>query len=173
MQVRTAVVDDAPAIAEVHVAAWRQAYVDIIPASYLDGMDVGKRTEQWAAAIRGDGDDAKELTVLVVEVDGVVCGFADVGEYRDARAPEHGELWALYVHPSHWRGGAGGALMEAALTQLRTDGRSRAYLWVLTENDAARAFYERWGWYYDADTPSKWFDVEGTRVNEVAYRINL
>ncbi len=173
--VRLAIVDDAPSIAAAHVAGWRAAYPSIIPATYLDGLDVATRTEQWAAILRGEVpvEGVGSPTDYVVEVDGEVVGFADVGEFRDAPAAGVGELWAMYVHPDHWRTGAGSALMGRTLEHFASTECNTGYLWVLTENAMARNFYEKWGWQLDPKIEPKSFEIDGITVDEVAYRIDV
>lgn len=53
--------------------------------------------------------------------------------------------WALYIDPDHWRQGAGGALLTAALQELDRRRFRDVILWVLPENRAALAFYARFG----------------------------
>lgn len=55
------------------------------------------------------------------------------------------EIGALYVAPDHWREGTGRALLMAALGELSEGGLRDVILWVLPENRAAPAFYERFG----------------------------
>jgi GNAT superfamily N-acetyltransferase len=66
---------------------------------------------------------------------------------RDDDAQKNGvaEIGAIYVEPSVWRTGAGRALMEVALSDLRADGWRQVTLWVLAENQPARDFYSRFG----------------------------
>lgn len=173
--VRLAVVDDAAAIARAHVDAWRVAYDGIVASSYLDDLDVAERTDLWASILRGEVDvpGVERPTDYVVEVEGEVVGFADVGEYRDDNRPEHGELWAMYVHPDHWGSGSGAALMAATLAQFRHDGREVGRLWVLEDNVRARSFYESFGWRVDLTAGSKTIDLGGDQIVEVCYRSDL
>jgi hypothetical protein len=46
-QVRKAKVEDAFAIASVHVRSWQVAYRGQMPDEFLDGLDVEKRTSMW------------------------------------------------------------------------------------------------------------------------------
>ena len=56
--IRVAGVADAAAIAAVHVGAWRETYVGIVPVQVLAGLSVDRRTEtpmvNAAAAILSD-----------------------------------------------------------------------------------------------------------------------
>ena len=74
---------------------------------------------------------------FVADHDGVVVGFATVEGER---------LEALYVLPGAQGGGAGAALLAAAV---EAGARS---LWVYAGNDGARRFYERHGWVAEPET---------------------
>jgi ribosomal protein S18 acetylase RimI-like enzyme len=60
-------------------------------------------------------------------------------------------LYALFVHPDHWGSGAGRALTDAAIADLRTHGCTEVWLWVLEANARGRRFYSRYGFTETAD----------------------
>ncbi|GAA4247772.1 hypothetical protein [Dactylosporangium darangshiense] len=45
IEIRPATVEDAGAVAAVHVGSWRAAYRGIVPQEHLDGLDVARGTE--------------------------------------------------------------------------------------------------------------------------------
>lgn len=149
--VRRATPEDAAAIARAHVHGWRVGYRGLLPDAVLDGLSVAERTVTWRERLaRPTPTDA---TTCVAVVDHVVLGFSCFAGTRDTDAPPGtGELWALYVHPDHWRRGAGRALDAAAVEDLARTGATRATLWVLSSNARARAFYESQGWRADGAT---------------------
>jgi ribosomal protein S18 acetylase RimI-like enzyme len=135
---------DSSAIAETHVFAWQHAYAGIMPSGYLNSLAVSSSEARWAQLLRSD-----EVHVLVVERTGIVCGFSRYGASRDSDAhSDTGEIYAINIHPNHWREGLGSALLSASLTDLEDIGFCRATLWVLESNDGARRFYEARGWRY-------------------------
>ena len=86
--------------------------------------------------------------ILVAERDGGdLAGFCSVATpSRDEDATERtAEIGALYVDPSQWRQGAGGEMLKTALEELSTRRYRDVILWVLPENHAALAFYDRFG----------------------------
>lgn len=163
VNVREAVVDDAPAIALVHVDGWRAAYSGILPEAFLAELSVEARANAWRGFI---GQPREGARFFVAEAPDVV-GFASVGPSRDEQGV--GEVYAIYASPTHWSAGIGRALMEQAVTALH--GFEAATLWVLAENVRARRFYERAGWH--ADGGAKDVDIGGRVVTEVRYRIAL
>jgi GNAT superfamily N-acetyltransferase len=146
--VRPARVEDAAAVANVHIASWRHAYVGLVPQSLLDGLSVTEGTERWSERI--EGADPSRRRILVSVVDDAVRGFAAVGQSRDEDAPETtGELSAIYLHPLVIGRGVGHLLHERAIDQMRDLGKTDGRLWVLSTNVATRRFYERHGWIHD------------------------
>ena len=168
--VRRAEPQDAPAVARVHVASWRQAYRGLLPQEYLDSLSIEARTTTWAKAFSRSPDQAS--TTLVGELDGQIVGFACVGPSRDDDTDSAtGELWGLYLDPAHWGVGLGHTLHTEALDVARASGAAAATLWVLTTNQRARHFYERHGWSADDAEKTVWRgDV---RLDETRYRIPL
>ncbi len=128
--VRRAGVADAEAIARVHVASWDAAYADLIPEPSRRQFDVPRRAIQWQRLLDGGA------RVWVAMEDEVVVGFVEV------RGPE---IPVLYLHPGWWRLSLGRTLLVTALRAIRTAGHERAWLWVLQDNEPAKAFYTRLG----------------------------
>ncbi len=147
-QVRRAAFEDAAAIAQIHVRTWQVAYRGLLPDELLEGLDVQQRTSMWRKIL---GATASSTAVFVAERGAEVAGFCAIAESsRDQDADGLvGEVGAIYVEPRLWRRGVGQALMDAALRQLRDQGRTQVTLWVLPENESARGFYARSGFEPD------------------------
>ncbi|MEV0895207.1 GNAT family N-acetyltransferase [Actinoplanes sp. NPDC049802] len=168
MIVRSATMDDAGALAVVHVRTWQEAYRGKVPQEYLDQLDPSQRREGWLRWLQSDHAPAVTL-VLEHEVDGVV-GFVNVSPSRDPDTDPQlvGEIKAIYLLPEYWGHGAGRLLMEAGLHRLEKAGYSEVVLWVLDTNDRARRFYEAGGWRVDGS--SKTDESRGFPLAEVRYR---
>ncbi len=137
MIVGPAHIRDAAGIAAVHVAAWRSAYANLLPADYLAGMSLVRHTAMHHAAIaRGRG-------VLVARAGDEIVGFCTVGQPRTPGLAD-GEVETLYVLDD-WRDhGLGRRLLQSGAALLEARGCGSAYLWVLQDNPS-RWFYERLG----------------------------
>lgn len=169
MRIRVASPEDAPAIALVHVAAWRVAYRGLLPQEHLDQLDEGRRAEVWAHLISSADERSR---THVAELEGVgIIGFANAAPSRDADTSLVGEIPAIYVHPDRWGSGAGRALMESARVWLVGAGFRTATLWVLADNVRAREFYEADGWRPDGTV--KHDESRGFPVVEVRYDRSL
>lgn len=143
--IRKAADADVPGIAAIHVHSWQAAYRGILPDELLDSLSVPEREGVWRALLNGDED--RWLTLVAERESGDLAGFCSVATpSRDADADAlTAEVGALYVDPDHWRQGAGGALLAAALEELDRRHFRDVILWVLPENRAALAFYARFG----------------------------
>jgi GNAT superfamily N-acetyltransferase len=161
-RVRHARLDDAAAIAEVHVRTWQAAYQHVFGAERLAGVTVEQRLPMWRQILQN-----VEQTALVAEDDdGRIVGWCTVGPSRDEDAD--GELWGIYVLSDAWGNGAGTALLAAGVDALRDSGCREVILWVLEDNPRARRFYEREGWLLD--DARKEDEFLGVGVAEVRYR---
>jgi GNAT superfamily N-acetyltransferase len=164
--VRRASLSDAAGIATVHVAAWKVAYVDLVPQWFLDGLSVQARTASWRDILALERWPREGC--LVLEAAEGVVGFASFGADRDgARDGRTGEIMAVYLAPDRWDRGAGRRLMASALDCLRAGGYDQAVLWVLDTNDRARRFYQAGGW--EPDGTEKIDDRRGFSLRELRY----
>lgn len=146
--VRRGGLEDAGAIARVHVRTWQVAYRGLVPDDILDGLSVEQREATWRKML--SDTDSSPIT-FIAEREGHVVGFcALAAPSRDEDAYEGtAEVGAIYVDPSTWRAGVGRALMDAALNELREGNWSDVTLWVFAENTCARAFYAGYGFQPD------------------------
>jgi ribosomal protein S18 acetylase RimI-like enzyme len=165
---------DEPAVAELHVRSWQEAYAELMPAEFLAGLDPGERAGRYRFGATDTGGPTTVLAIAGEEgaegdpsltncgevrsgspsapsAEGLL-GFVTFGESRDEDARGLGEIYALYVDPSRHRGGVGRRLMEEARRRLAEDGFGEAILWVLQGNERAAGFYEREGWRRDGAT---------------------
>jgi len=160
---------DIEAIATIHVRAWQDAYRGQLSDDYLEGLDIAERIPQTRSMIEGS---PPEFRVWVSQDDEDIVGFAVTGPSQDADAdPKTGEVYAIYLDPSRVGTGAGRALFEHAVADLRARGYSTATLWVLESNERARRFYEAAGWATDGASTSERVDCEMRPT--VRYRVGL
>jgi GNAT superfamily N-acetyltransferase len=84
--------------AYARVASWRAAFTGLVPQEFLDAMDPASIAASWADSIA-----AGRSRLYVAAVNDRIVGYAGVGPERDPSSPPNtGELYALFVHPSHW-----------------------------------------------------------------------
>ena len=159
IDVRTAVPPDAPALAAVHEASWREAYSGILPPRALMGFIHRRGTGWWVRTVKHAG-------VLVLEVGGRVVGYATYGRNRTGALPQGGEVYELYLMPEYQGLGFGRRLFAAALDRLRTMGAKGTIVWSIEQNDRAMAFYRGCGGRDVAEGTERF---DGTVLNKVAF----
>jgi GNAT superfamily N-acetyltransferase len=169
VRIRPATLDDAEAIAAVHVRGWQWGYRGLLPDAYLAALSVDRRVEQWRSWLL---DPGRTVTWVAEGEDARSVGFVATGPSRDPGADdETGEVYAIYVEEHGAGTGLGGALLQHAVQTLRDAGFARATLWVLDDNARARRFYEGAGWTPDGTTHSE--PLEDFLMNETRYAIDL
>jgi GNAT superfamily N-acetyltransferase len=143
-EIRKATIQDASAIAFVHVRSWQVAYRGQMADEFLDGLDVETRANLW----RELAQDPDKIILVAEDEEGDIVGFSALSPSRDADAnPNTAEVTAIYVHPEQWKKGVGRALLSASLDQVRKRGFDHVTLWVLEGNQRARSFYEN-VWFF-------------------------
>lgn len=162
ISVRSATITDIDDIRRIAHETWHATYDGLIPErdirAFLQSNYNPAQLERTVSAM-GDG-------LLLADLDGMPVGYAMISRDRDGNA----QLWTIYVLPSEQRRGAGTALWEAALEHARNLGLPRIVLWVLEENQPARAFYERQGAVL---TDQRDIAVGDSTISELRYEMAL
>jgi ribosomal protein S18 acetylase RimI-like enzyme len=167
--VRRAIPEDAAAIADAHIRAWRTAYRGLVPDAILDGLSIQRRTVFWHDEIVriSTGDPHR---TWVVEGEGRVVGFAHTGPGNDEAAPPPagaGEVFSIYLAPEARGKGHGRELFGTATRDLAERGFDPIVVWVFEANPAARRFYEAAGCRPDGTRHD--VDFDGVLVPEMRY----
>lgn len=165
IDIRRATPQDAASLAAVEVTSWRTAYRGLMPDAFLDRLSEAEKTTAWQQNLLKHGVSGLKRVLVAVSNAGVV-GFVRVGPIGDVG--EIGLVYLLYVLPEYWGRGVGTALMRAAMDDLRDLGMCAAELWVLRENQRARAFYEGLGWCRDGRTTTE--EYGGVELEALCYR---
>jgi ribosomal protein S18 acetylase RimI-like enzyme len=149
VRIRPATVADVDALVEIHRQARDTYYRGVVPDEELD--DPAEHAEMRAAYESRIPEPGR--TVMCAEQDGAVVGFAALGPpfepVVDADPQTVGQLFGLYVRPSHWDRRIGSRLHEESIRVWRGSGIATARLEVWDRNERARAFYVRRGWQPD------------------------
>jgi GNAT superfamily N-acetyltransferase len=140
--VRLARVDDARAIAEVHVASWRTTYKGIFPDALLDSLSADKREQSWREML--SVPEPNSVTLVACNVDGSIVGFLSGGAERTGRLGYESELYAIYLLQHAQRQRLGTVLVQYFVRELRARGFASMAVWVLAANPF-REFYEALG----------------------------
>lgn len=140
--IRKATLEDAHAMAIVHVASWQQTYRGQIHPDFINERTIEKSENMFLSM--------KCENTIVIETMGQIIGFCGYGYCRDADVtPDTGEIWGMYMLSSYHGRGWGKLLMNVALMELRLLGYKKASLWVLSTNQRAIDFYRAQGFMED------------------------
>ncbi|MEV0245893.1 GNAT family N-acetyltransferase [Nocardia sp. NPDC050712] len=138
-QIRPLTPEFARALAECHIACWREAYPGLVPAHVLDAFQVEPLARRWTR------DAERNPGCVFVAVDGgTVTGFAAAKPNHAADAIAEVELNAIYVRSAWYGTGLADELLRVALDPARS-----CQLWVFEANPRAQAFYRRHGFALD------------------------
>jgi ribosomal protein S18 acetylase RimI-like enzyme len=160
--IRRATVNDATAVAAVHVASWRGAYAGIVPDSYLASLDETDRADAWRVNLADD-----RAATWVAISGGRTLGFATLGPARDEDAePADLELYAIYLDPEAWGLGVARDLIRTVLDTVPHG--VAVSLWVIADNERAQHFYRRHG--FQPDGVDRREDIGGADITERRYR---
>lgn len=146
VHVRLAESADAHGIAEVHIRSWRETYSGLIPDRLMDSAALEARRRMWTSIL---ALDPAAGVVAVAIRDGEVVGFAFAGPATHPDATKglmparEWHLYSIYLLSDLHGTGLGRALLEMVVED------RPAQLWVVKENERARAFYERRGFQLD------------------------
>ena len=150
--------DEFAPIREIYERSWKYAYRDIIPMDYMNSVP----KERWGGNITRNG-----RTEIGAFEGGKIVGTASFGASRWEKFRDYGEIVTIYLLPEHIGRGAGSALMERCISELKEQGYRKVLLWVLEENARARRFYEKHGFVLTEEYMDD--NIGGRDVREVMY----
>jgi ribosomal protein S18 acetylase RimI-like enzyme len=166
-EVRSATESDAEDVAAVHATSSHAAYRDLMAGAHQE-LPIERRRAFWRDAIAYG-----EPLVHMAVADRSVVGFVGFDRSRDPKSkPTTGEIWALYVLPSHWGKGVGVALWDAAREGLLEEGCTEVTVWVPLRNDRALRFFELAGFKREIET-AKTAMLGGVKLEEIRLKRGL
>ena len=163
MEIRAAVLADAPAMGRLMVVTWLSAHRGQMPDEAWQ-----KRVEEWTPHVSARGwarllseveaGDRPRTVLLVVEHDDELEALALGGPADEDARDVTAQLDALYVLPGRQGRGIGRLLLRRMAEELAGRGFARLHVGVLSANLPARAFYEAMG---GEEIGQRTFDEEG------------
>lgn len=141
MNIREAKLEDAAAIACVHVDSSQTTYRDLLPNDYSNKFSYEKRVNNWENSLGVSTKAQTNYFIYVAENSvGEIVGFIDGGLVRDDSTYQ-GEIYALYILEAYQRKGIGRSLIKAIALRLSQSGLTSIMVWVLAGNPAVH-FYQ-------------------------------
>jgi len=159
--VREARPGEAPLLAAVAAASFREAFGNDTPAADMD-LYLAKAFDE--AGMKADIDDPAIHVFLLIDGGGGAAGYAKMtgaASPVDAGPGPALSLERIYLRSAHLGKGGGDLLMRHCLDFARERGCRTVWLGVWQENHRAIAFYKRWG-----------FEVYGTKKFVLGNQVN-
>ena len=128
VELRQAVPDDAPGIADVWHAAWGDGHHGLVPPA----LEAVRTRESF-----GPRAASRVPRTTVAVADGGVVGFVTVHD---------DEVEQVFVSAAHRGSGLAAHLLSDGEARVAAAGHAEAWLAVVAGNGRARRFYERQGW---------------------------
>lgn len=137
---RKAKIEDALAVAKVHVESWQKSFAGIVPQTFLDNLTVEKREQAFRQRFE---DRNYKMFVAETAKDGIV-GFADFGAARESDFGFEAELYAIYLLREFQGKGIGENLFKLCQQEMIADRINSMYLMAL-DVSPYKSFYEKMG----------------------------
>lgn len=137
--------NDIQHVAPIHFASRIESERGIIRDEDLTRDSIETIISQWDTWM----SDPEFFAQAALNDQGEIMGFIAYGRVKTRPAQDRGvvpkygaEIYALYVHPDHWRKGIATLLFDAACAHLSEMKLNSLLLWVLKKNKRAITFYE-------------------------------
>lgn len=147
--VRLALPNEAKAIAEVQVAAWRHSFRGLLPNELLDQLEPDHFVEQWQQSLLSPGEARNRVLVALAGRHLVGLAALTPSDDPDADPGKDALVAEFCIHPDATRLGHGSRLLHAIVDTVRADRFTRVTYWVNAQDDATRAFFTEAGWAPD------------------------
>ncbi len=139
--IREARLEDAAAIAYVHICSWREIYTGLVSTNYLMNLSYKEQTKTWTNVL----NTVNSITYVAVNERKQVIGFASSGVKGDGVTNDQiGEIYGVHLLKSHIQCGIGQQLVYAIIDHFLEMNVNIMTTWVLVD-DYARGFYESIG----------------------------
>lgn len=139
--IRSALPDDANAMALVHMSSWATVYAKFMDERIIRAFSAGESAERFRGFLQ---DDSCRSFVAITPIDGKIVGIATGGPVRRVPSVCDAELYRLHVLPDFQGRRIGIRLMLRVASSLKEAGSSRMLVRVFSANPA-RSFYEHKG----------------------------
>lgn len=169
-KIRKANLNDAEAIAKVHVQSWQETYRGHLADDLLDRLSVESRTIMWTDAMHTAQNNPNQHTQLhVAEINDEIVAFASAGllrnEEQDLDESIEAELYAIYCLNKYQGLGIGKALLKPIVNEFVDVGFKKMLVWVLASN-SSKHFYMHLGGSF---CKSKEIEIGQNLYDEQAY----
>jgi ribosomal protein S18 acetylase RimI-like enzyme len=148
LTLRRAHAADIPAIARLHIQAWRETYDGWMPAEVLANLDPTDWEARWLTQMSVAATDPAQAVFLALDASGEPAGFGACRRQTSQKLLPlgyDGEIVSLYLLRRIQGQGVGRRLVSELASHLIAHGCRACGFWVFRDSARAREFYERLG----------------------------
>ena len=147
--IRRATLDDAEAIARIHLISWRQSIAVILTSEQvgLKNLDQDHQHKLWERRLDVEENQSR-YTVVAENEAGEVIGYATGRDNHTAIRDYDAELHQIYILPDSQGHGIGKQLVQALTRELYKAGYQSLIVWVIPDNPAVRFYRDGLGGQY-------------------------
>ena len=132
---------DCADVAHVVTVAWNETYKGIVPDDFLEGLYLNEEQRAINSYNKFDENDNHQY---VLEVDGKVIGFINVGSTDEKEYDDCGEVHAIYIINGYKGNGYGKKLINIGIEELKKMGYNKMIIGCLVGNPS-NEFYKHIG----------------------------
>ena len=132
---------DCADVAHVVTVAWNETYKGIVPDDFLERLYLNEEQRAINSYNKFDENDNHQY---VLEVDGKVIGFVNVGSTDEKEYDNCGELHAIYIINGYKGNGYGKKLINIGIEELKKMGYNKMIIGCL-EGNPSNEFYKHIG----------------------------
>lgn len=156
--IRKANPEDYADIANIHFKSWHAAYLDLLPASYInDKNNLCNKTKMWQELI----NHPDVIIWIAYDANHKSLGF--IGYFTKNNSYE---ITTLYVLSEYHGRGIGTELMKRSLQAILSFNiNANFYLWVLEDNAPAIHFYKKFGFVCNGEKSEE--DYKDTQIVDI------
>jgi len=143
--IRPATLNDAAAIATIHLSSWIAAFSQFLPDEIvaLKNLDETAEIKKWQGRLNEE-EGKTRWTFLSIQ-EGQAVAFITGGPDRSETANYDAELYQIYVLPDAQQQGLGKDLVSILAKKLAEKGFRSMLVWVMTENPAIKFYHDGLG----------------------------
>ncbi len=150
----------------VQAVVFRESYAGRVPDDVVARFEPDAFARAWRESLTAPPEGVHRL--LVACAGEQVVGLSAIGPSQDPDAePAWGEVTVLGVHPDARRQGHGSRLLNASVDLLRDAGAGAVAVWLLVDDEAARAFLTPSGFAPDGAFRDRVVSPDGDTLREV------
>ena len=132
---------DCADVVHVVTVAWNETYKGIVPDDFLEGLYLNEEQRTINSYNKFNENDNHQY---VLEVDGKVIGFVNVGSTDEKEYDNCGELHAIYIINGYKGNGFGKKLINIGIEELKKMGYNKMIIGCL-EGNPSNEFYKHIG----------------------------